>query len=189
MRGFTVTLLVTVLGASGMLAQAESAAVDVALQDIRTSMDSRLVQESPRIDSVVVRKKERVLFLMSGESPVRAYSVALGDVPLGHKRYEGDERTPEGRYVLDWRNHNSRFYKSIHVSYPNAADHEYALASGFSPGGMIMLHGWPTERSPKFSLDKLLNTDWTDGCIAVSNTAMDEIWELVPDGTPIEIQP
>lgn len=147
------------------------------------------LNEHRQVDRVVVRKRARMLLLMKDDSPIRVYNIALGDDPIGHKRYEGDERTPEGEYVLDWRNPNSRFYKSIHISYPNEADRAYAEARGESPGGMIMIHGWPSEPSPRFPLERLTRSDWTDGCIAVTNGAMDEIWELVADGTPIEIHP
>jgi murein L,D-transpeptidase YafK len=186
-HGYLTLVMIAYLLSEVVLA--DSGRTRVALQDSSLSTHSASTDTMIPVDKVLVRKRERVMFLMSNGSPVRAYRIALGESPSGHKRYEGDQRTPEGTYTLDWRNPNSRFYKSIHVSYPNETDHEYASSSGFSPGGMIMLHGWPNERSSKLTLDKLLGTDWTDGCIAVSNTAMDEIWERVPDGTPIEIQP
>ncbi|MBK8970845.1 MAG: L,D-transpeptidase family protein [Hahellaceae bacterium] len=190
---FAVTRNAWVSAAAGLVlsiaAQAEVSGMQLAMKE-RSSMAAQSKAATlPSIDRVLVRKKERVMFLLSNEAPVRAYRIALGDEPIGHKRYEGDERTPEGIYTLDWRNPNSDYHKSIHVSYPNEADHEYASTSGFSPGGMIMIHGWPNKRSPKWTLDRLLNTDWTDGCIAVSDSAMDEIWELVHDGITIEIQP
>jgi murein L,D-transpeptidase YafK len=140
-------------------------------------------------DRVVVRKSERKLVLMNRGKVIRRYRVALGDSPYGPKRREGDERTPEGTYVLDWRNPRSNFYKAIHVSYPNARDLELARAMGVDPGGMIMIHGRPRYvRSPRV-LKEYDGRDWTNGCIAVTNAEMDEIWALVRDGTPIQILP
>jgi len=139
------------------------------------------------ITQVLVRKSERRLYLLAGEEVVRSYRISLGDNPEGHKLYEGDERTPEGDYILDWRNPHSDFYKSIHISYPNPRDRELAEAWGLDPGSNIMIHGLPNDAGElAFAYEGL---DWTDGCIAVSNEAMDEIWQLVPDGTPIRILP
>lgn len=139
------------------------------------------------ISKVVVRKSERKLYLMDGEEIVRSYRISLGDNPQGHKLYEGDERTPEGNYTLDWRNAESDFYKSIHISYPSERDRELASAWGLDPGGSIMIHGLPNEAGDMaFAYTGL---DWTDGCIAVTNEEMDEIWELVSNGTPISILP
>jgi murein L,D-transpeptidase YafK len=115
--------------------------------------------------------------------------VALGDNPVGHKMREGDERTPEGDYVLDWRNPNSQFYRSIHVSYPNERDRLFARALGHDPGGMIMIHGKPNYISSPRVLAEYDRRDWTNGCIAVGNQDMDEIWTAVKDGTPIRILP
>ncbi|WP_227537955.1 L,D-transpeptidase family protein [Marinobacter vulgaris] len=143
--------------------------------------------EAPEVSEVLVRKEERRLYLLSGEQVVRSYRIGLGDNPSGHKLYEGDKRTPEGEYVLDWRNPDSDFYKSIHISYPNEQDREQASAWGLDPGGSIMIHGLPNDAGDlAFAF---LGLDWTDGCIAVSNEEMDEIWQLVADGTPIRIVP
>ncbi len=146
-------------------------------------------QETLRADRVVVDKSERRLRLLYRGKVVREYPIALGDAPIGHKVQEGDERTPEGHYVLDWRNPNSRFYKSIHISYPNAQDRARAKALGVNPGGMIMIHGRPNYIHSKRVLAEYDRRDWTDGCIAVNNEQMDEIWNAVPDGTPIDIFP
>jgi murein L,D-transpeptidase YafK len=140
-----------------------------------------------RIDRVLVKKEQRRLYLMAEGEPVRSYRISLGDSPVGHKLFEGDERTPEGTYTLDWRNSESRYYKSIHVSYPNIDDREEAGNWGLKPGGAIMIHGLPNGVGDMaFAYQGL---DWTDGCIAVTNAAIDEIWELVADGTPIRIMP
>ncbi|MGC8119740.1 L,D-transpeptidase family protein [Marinobacter sp. VGCF2001] len=143
--------------------------------------------ELPEITQVLVNKGDRRLYLLSGEQTVRYYRISLGDNPVGHKLYEGDERTPEGDYLLDWRNPGSDFYKSIHISYPSPRDRELAEAWGLDPGGSIMIHGLPNNAGDMaFAFAGL---DWTDGCIAVTNDAMDEIWQLVQDGTPIRIVP
>jgi murein L,D-transpeptidase YafK len=139
------------------------------------------------VDLVRVHKSERRMELLSNGEIVRTYAIALGGNPIGHKQQQGDERTPEGRYVLDWRNPNSCCVKSLHVSYPNAADEAAAAAAGVNPGGMIMIHG-PVNRLRW--LDWALQWfDWTDGCIAVTEAEMLEIWDMVSDGTPIEISP
>ncbi len=140
-----------------------------------------------RVDLVRVDKGERRMELVSSGRVVRTYSIALGGDPIGHKQQEGDERTPEGRYVLDWRNGGSAFHKSIHVSYPNAEDKASAARRGVDPGGMIMIHGQPNGFWWAAWLTQWF--DWTDGCIAVTDGEMDEIWELVGNGTPIEIRP
>ena len=140
-----------------------------------------------KVDLVRVDKSDRLLELLRGGKTIRTYPIALGDDPLGHKRQQGDERTPEGRYLLDWRNPKSGYFRSIHVSYPNAADEAAARKMGVNPGGMIMIHGQPNGYGWWGWLFQMF--DWTDGCIAVDNAAMAEIWHMVPDGTPIEINP
>lgn len=140
-----------------------------------------------RVDYVLVKKAERKLYLMQSGRPVREFPISLGLVPTGHKLHEGDMRTPEGMYTLDWRNADSKFYKSIHISYPSPDDLARAQAVGKPAGGMIMLHGLP--RDSKLDIQVYRGWDWTQGCIALSNQDMDEIWGLVPDGTPILIQP
>ncbi len=140
------------------------------------------------VDAVRVDKSERKMYLHSGDHIVRSYEISLGDSPRGHKTTEGDERTPEGTYFLNWRNPNSRFHLSIQISYPNEADIKQAHERGVSPGGAIFIHGLPNGTSPRKRLPP--RTDWTDGCIAVkSNREMEEIWKLVPLGTPITINP
>ena len=140
-----------------------------------------------KVDLVRVDKSERRLELLAGDKVLRSYGVALGANPVGHKLREGDERTPEGRYVLDWRNPNSAFTKSIHISYPDADDLAAAKRAGVEPGGMIMIHG----QSKGFGWWSWLMQlyDWTNGCIAVTDEDMAEIWQMVENGTPIEINP
>jgi len=141
------------------------------------------VSSSAPVDLVVVKKSERVLYLYDHGLIVGQYPVALGLNPVGTKRYQGDNKTPIGAYTLDWRNPNSQFHKSLHVTYPNASDQSWATAHHRPAGSMIMIHGQP-------SYDARSRTgDWTNGCIAVSNTAIEDIWARVPDGTPIHIYP
>jgi murein L,D-transpeptidase YafK len=137
-------------------------------------------------DLIVVSKPERRMQLLRQGQPIRAYEISLGGDPVGHKQREGDERTPEGRYTIDWRNGNSSAYLSLRISYPSAADAARAASAGQNPGGNIMIHGLVNGWGFLGSLHRLW--DWTDGCIAVTNDEMREIWSLVPDGTPIEIK-
>lgn len=138
-------------------------------------------------DRVVVLKKEHTLLLLRGDQVLKTYKVALGGEPVGPKQQEGDHKTPEGAYVLDRRNERSRFYRAIHISYPNEEDQRRAAAKGVPPGGDIMIHGLPNGFGWLGEAHRV--RDWTDGCIAVTDAEMDEIWRAVRDGTPIEIKP
>ena len=140
----------------------------------------------PSVSRVVVRKAARRMELLNGEAVVRSYRISLGLRPQGHKEREGDFRTPEGRYYLTRRNPRSDFFLSIQVSYPNESDMKRAKSNGWQPGGSIMIHGLPNslKREPEYYF-----RDWTDGCIAVSNSDMVEIWLLTQDNTPIDILP
>jgi murein L,D-transpeptidase YafK len=149
--------------------------------------NSGAMADSPKADGVVIVKSERVLSLLAHGKVIRTYKVALGGTPVGAKEQQGDHKTPEGHYIIDRRNPQSRFYKSIHISYPNEQDRRKAHESGHSPGGDIMIHGLPNGMGALGAAHRA--TDWTDGCIAVTDVEMDEIWKLVPDGTPIEIKP
>jgi murein L,D-transpeptidase YafK len=141
----------------------------------------------PMADRVLVRKTERRMYLMRGNEVLRAYRVALGLNPVGHKERTGDFRTPEGRYQLTRRNTRSDFFLSIQVSYPNQQDATRARRNGWEPGGSIMIHGLPND--PRHPPEYYATRDWTDGCIAVSNADMVEIWMMTGDNIPIEIQP
>lgn len=140
----------------------------------------------PMATRVVVHKSARRLELLRGTEVLRTYRVALGLVPEGHKEREGDFRTPEGRYYLTRRNPRSDFFLSIQVSYPNQDDLRRAKANGWEPGGAIMIHGQPNR--PRRDVQSY-ERDWTDGCIAVSNSDMVEIWLLTNHNTPIDILP
>jgi murein L,D-transpeptidase YafK len=138
-------------------------------------------------DRVLVLKKDRTLQLLSHGKVLKSYKVALGRDPVGPKTRQGDHKTPEGVYILDSRNAHSQFYKSIHISYPNPQDRTAARTRGISPGGDIFVHGLPNGYGWIGASHRL--KDWTDGCIAVTNEEIDEIWNAVPNGAPIEIRP
>ncbi len=141
-------------------------------------------------ERVVVDKSERKLYLLRGGTAYREYAVSLGGVPKGPKQRVGDLKTPEGSYTLDWRNPRSRFYKSIHISYPSTEDRMRAERRGVDPGGNIMLHGEHYNPAMKRTLRRARERrDWTEGCIALHNEHIDEIWREVADGTPIDIRP
>lgn len=147
-----------------------------------------LVADEPLFaDSVLVEKSLRKMYLIRDGEKYREYEISLGDSPKGHKTQEGDEKTPEGSYVLDYRNPNSKYHLSIHISYPNKEDKKQANERGVSPGGDIFIHGLPNGLG--WMNAAFEGRDWTDGCIAVKNDEMDEIWKLVKNGTPIEIRP
>lgn len=137
-------------------------------------------------DKVVVVKNEKLLLLLRKGEVLRSYKVSIGRNP-GRRVRQGDNRTPEGLYVIDRRNPRSSYYKALHISYPNAFDVRIATKLGVSPGGEVSIHGLPSGFEDLGASHADLN--WTRGCIAVSNEEMDEIWELVADGTPVNIIP
>ncbi len=139
-----------------------------------------LLPPAQRADAIHVYKAQRRMELRRGGEVIATYHVALGDAPVGHKRQQGDERTPEGDYRITYRNDRSRYHLSLRISYPNEADRRQARARGVDPGGDIMIHG---ATPPGY------RGDWTDGCIAVTNDQMDAIWQRVAVGTPIRIHP
>jgi murein L,D-transpeptidase YafK len=148
---------------------------------------SALAAVHGKVDRVLVLKSEHKLLLLNGERVIKSYGIAIGRGGLSPKQQQGDRRTPEGVYEIDRHNRNSGFHRALHISYPNEADRERAQMLGVSPGAEIMIHGitngfgW---MGPRHRI-----SDWTDGCIAVTNREIEEIWSLVPDGTPVEIRP
>jgi len=146
-----------------------------------------LAQGEQKADRIVVVKSEHRMTLLSGGRVLKTYRVALGRGSAGEKERMGDNKTPEGEYVIDQKNANSRFHLALHISYPNAADKERAKVAGVDPGGAIMIHG--LENGLGWLGPIQHDADWTEGCIAVSNSEVEEIWRLVPIGTPIEIKP
>ena len=143
--------------------------------------------EFPVADKVVVEKEKRKLHLIKGDEIFRSFDIALGISPVGDKLSEGDLKTPEGIYMLDKRNPDSDFFLSIHISYPNSGDRREARAKGVFPGGQIMIHGQPNE--PTYSAAYYKKQDWTNGCIAVSNSDMIDIWLMTPNDIAIDIRP
>ncbi|MCI4567422.1 L,D-transpeptidase family protein [Lysobacter sp. CFH 32150] len=139
-----------------------------------------MAKPSEFADRIVVDKSERRMQLFRNGRVIRSYRIRLGDAPAGPKRQQGDERTPEGEYRISGRNSNSRFHLSLRVSYPNAADRRQARSRGVDPGGDIMIHGGNSSAWP---------FDWTDGCIALTDAEIEEVWSLVPTGIPIRIDP
>lgn len=150
-----------------------------------SSKHDKAIPADVTIDKVYVDKSERVLKLLSAGKVIKTYHIALGDSPVGHKRQEGDERTPTGSYILDYKNENSSYYRSIHISYPNAADKAQAKKRGVSAGGDIMIHGQKNGLGHLATITQ--QRDWTDGCIAVTDDEMDEIMSIYKVGMPIEI--
>jgi murein L,D-transpeptidase YafK len=140
-----------------------------------------------KADRVVVEKSKARLYLIKDDEVFDSFHVTFGSNPKGHKEKEGDEKTPEGQYTLDYKNTASRYYKAIHISYPNETDREHARKLGTSPGGNIMIHGQRNGFGWLTPLAQLVN--WTDGCIAVKDRDMDKIWDAIDSGTPIEIRP
>jgi murein L,D-transpeptidase YafK len=152
------------------------------------SLQSVLVAESvQKADAVLVVKREKRLYLISKGERFASLPVTFGADPVGHKQQRGDEKTPEGKYILDYKNQNSKFYKSIHISYPDQKDWINAKKTGLDPGGDIMIHGQTNGWEWASPLVQLFS--WTDGCVALSNRNMDKVWEAVDSGTPIEIRP
>jgi murein L,D-transpeptidase YafK len=148
---------------------------------------SSAIPSEQKADRIVIVKSERTLTLMSGGQVLKTYKVALGGDPVGPKAKVGDKKTPEGVYAIDSKNAKSRFHLALHISYPNTADRERARKLGVSPGGGVEIHGLESKYAWVGSLHRQVN--WTAGCIAVTNPEIDEIWPLVPVGTPVEIRP
>lgn len=140
-----------------------------------------------KIDIIVVKKSERVLYAIKDDKVIKKYNIALGKNPNGHKKVEGDKKTPEGYYFIDGKNAKSKFFLSLHISYPNFHDKQIALKNKVNPGEHIAIHGLP----PLNLLAQYLfdGADWTDGCIALNNSDMKELWDLTEEGTQILIRP
>lgn len=138
-------------------------------------------------DSIVVEKAKHTLTLFQAGFPVRTYQIALGKQPTGDKIRIGDNRTPEGTFFIDYKNPQSRFHRSLHISYPDVAHAQRANALGVSPGGDVMIHGLPPQYAAVGAAHR--EFDWTEGCIAVTDQEIEEIWAAVPKGAPIHIKP
>jgi len=142
---------------------------------------------TPKADKILIYKSERKMELLRGDTVLRTYHIALGHHPSGKKMQAGDGRTPEGSYTIDRRKMMSDYHLALHISYPDAYDMRQAAAKGIQPGGGIMIHGQPNYMTP--AERARLGTDWTAGCIALTNPEIDEVWRLVDDGTTVDIYP
>lgn len=149
------------------------------------------INKTKPVTTIEVFKQQRQLKLKHHDQIIRSYPFRLGFNPIGHKQFEGDGKTPEGTYTIDWRNPQSAYYKSLHISYPNPNDLAYAEQRQKSAGGDVMIHGTVPTPATAFpaSSTYMPRKDWTLGCIAVTNADMDEIWQLVKNGTQIIIHP
>lgn len=163
-------------------AKASTAALPPLARDVVGSVPNR---NFTQIDYLLVDKSDRLMIGYAGGHPVKVWrGLQFGGAPQGHKQFEGDERTPEGRYVIEARNPGSAFHLSLKISYPAPEDRAFARQFGRSPGGDIFLHGQPNGLE-----SGRVPGDWTNGCIAFSNAEIEELWRIVPDGTVIEIRP
>ena len=156
-------------------------------QVLKPPQASQRTSASKSVDKILVIKSARRLELISDGKVIRSYRISLGKQPKGPKLQEGDKRTPEGLYWVDWRKRSDKFNLAMHINYPNITDAAKARREGVNPGSMIMIHGTPdSEENP----EELFHTlDWTDGCIAMKNYEMREVWSMVKDGTMVEIRP
>ena len=156
-------------------------------QVLKPPQASQRTSASKSVDKILVIKSARRLELISDGKVIRSYRISLGKQPKGPKLQEGDKRTPEGLYWVDWRKRSDKFNLAMHINYPNISDAAKARREGVNPGSMIMIHGTPdSEDNP----EELFHTlDWTDGCIAMKNYEMREVWSMVKDGTMVEIRP
>ena len=176
-----------VFGRSGWRFLSAAVALGCLLATPARGNDFPVSDRFPVADRVVVEKENRKLHLLRDGKPFRTFDIALGIAPVGDKEQEGDFKTPEGTYLLDARNPDSDYFLSIHISYPNARDRQEAARKGVDPGGQIMIHGQPNV--PNYSAAYYRSSDWTNGCIAVSNSDMIDIWLMTPNDIPIEIRP
>jgi len=140
-----------------------------------------------RADKIVIMKRRRLLLLLSGGHVIKTYPVALGPHPVGPKERKGDGRTPEGFYIIDRRSRDTPYHRALHLSYPNEIDRVLAREDHVDPGGDIYIHGMPA-RFGHTDPVKFFR-DWTEGCVSVGNVAIEQIWNAVPDGTPVVIRP
>lgn len=150
---------------------------------------SALAAKPARATLIVVDKSEHLMYVYAKDRKIATYRVGFGTSPVGHKQQEGDRRTPEGRYMLDYKNAKSTFFKSIHISYPNAADKANAKRLGVKPGGDIMIHGQANDPKLRAAIDRHPSPDWTWGCISMKDDDLQRLWNMVAIPTPIHIRP
>lgn len=164
-----------------------TALVATAVIIVRQRLHTHRLPEGTVVDRVVVEKSARKLLVLHLGSEVKSYPIALGRQPVGPKEQEGDMKTPEGLYAIDYRNPRSDYHLSLHISYPGPEDLRRAGVRGVSPGSDIMIHGLPNGLGWMGTAHR--QKDWTAGCIAVTDEEIEELWRIIPDGTPIEIRP
>lgn len=156
---------------------------DIDANIVNINADAMAIDHAIKGDHILVDKSDRTLTIYKNDREIIRYDdISFGDAPIGHKQFEGDEKTPEGRYFIDARNPRSSYHLSLRISYPNATDIGYAQSQGRSAGGDIFIHGQPNGNSAT------LSGDWTDGCIALTNAQIEQLWTLIADGTAITIQ-
>jgi murein L,D-transpeptidase YafK len=159
----------------------------LAVLSLQSGHDANAPTSPPKPDHILILKSARTLSLMNGAQSIKSYKVALGSEPVGAKDRQGDHKTPEGLYSVDRKLDHSQFHRALHLSYPSPADREHAKKLGVSPGGDIEIHGLPDKYAWLGSQHR--HVDWTDGCIALTNAEIDEIFPLIPVGTLVEIRP
>lgn len=169
-----------------VLALAAASAMAVATQELEPGRSTAL-PTGTIADRIVIDKSDRTLKIFRAGRELKTYLVALGRNPVGAKEQEGDGRTPEGEYKIDFRKKDSAFHRALHISYPTPAERARAQTRGVSPGGDIMIHGLPNGRGALGALHR--TRDWTEGCIAVTNEEIEELWRVVPNGTTVKIAP
>lgn len=179
-------LLVSVLSAT-VVASAPVAPATPTVSTVAAHVSSRAVMPMALADSIVVEKKAHRLTLFYDGHAMRSYLVALGSNPVGDKLRAGDKRTPEGLFYIDHRNADSRYHLALHISYPDASHRARSEAVGAEPGGDIMIHGLPNGLGAAGATHRV--ADWTNGCVALTDEEIEEIWSVVPIGTPVEIKP
>jgi len=171
---------------TGFTAGIACAAIGMAFWLFSARLPSQQQTSPQKADSILILKKDHLMELFAGGKVIRTYQVALGQGGLAPKEREGDGRTPEGHYTIEAK-YASQYHKALRISYPNAEDRKRAAKLGVSPGGSILIHGLPNGKGWIGAAHRLY--DWTLGCIAVTDEEIDEIWNLVPLGTPVEIRP
>jgi murein L,D-transpeptidase YafK len=172
---------------AGIASWLPRAALCLALCGMVLPLSAQQPAAAQKADSVLILKKDHLMELLAGGKAIRTYKVALGQGGLAPKERQGDGRTPEDHYIIDARYAASEYHRALHISYPNAEDRKRAAKLGVAPGGSIMIHGLPNGKGWVGASHRLY--DWTLGCIAVTDPEIEEIWNLVPVGTPVEIRP
>ncbi len=175
-------------GKGGILARPRFVGLGVALLlGLYAQSPARASSLAPRADSILIVKHERKLYLLHDNYPLRSYRIALGLSPTGAKEHQWDFRTPEGSYIIDFRREHSHYFKALHISYPGPADLKRSSTLHLPTGGDIFIHGEPNRPTKPVSYYK--TRDWTNGCIALSDEDLQDLWDMTAGKTPVEIVP